>query len=111
MRSLGQSIIGTLAGQPTSIFIDNSLLCYREDVVDTDRIVVPHDDNLKYQILFEAHNTALSGNLVREKTYVCKSTLHVAQALQMGERIRSYMRNVPAGQTLGTFGCATCQFI
>ena len=90
--------------------IDNGLLCCRTDVADTARIVVPHDDNLKYQILFEAHNTALSGNLVREKTYVCKSTLHVAQALQMGERIRSYMRNVPAGRTLSTLDCSTRQF-
>ena len=28
-----------------------------------------HDENLKYRILFEAHNTALSDHLGREKTY------------------------------------------
>uniref|UniRef100_H3GFV1 Integrase zinc-binding domain-containing protein n=1 Tax=Phytophthora ramorum TaxID=164328 RepID=H3GFV1_PHYRM len=36
---------------------------------DTPRIVVPHDEDLKYRILYEAHDTALSGHLGREKTY------------------------------------------
>jgi len=31
--------------------------------------VVPHDEDLKYRILYEAHDTALSGHLGREKTY------------------------------------------
>ena len=53
--------------------IDNSLLCYRTDVADTARIVVPHDEDLKYRILFEAHDTALSGHLGQEKTYACVS--------------------------------------
>ena len=34
--------------------IDTGLLCYRTDVEDTARIVVPHDEDLKYRILFEA---------------------------------------------------------
>ena len=34
----------------------------------------------------------------------------MAQTLQMGGHIRAYMRNVPAGQTLSTFGCANRQF-
>ena len=42
--------------------IDNDLLCYRTDIADTARIVVPHNKNLKYRILFEAHDTALSGH-------------------------------------------------
>ena len=50
-------------------FIDNGLLCYRTDVADTARIVVRHDEDLKHRILFEAHDTALSGHLGREKTY------------------------------------------
>ena len=49
--------------------IDNGLLCYRTDVADTARIVVPHDEDLKYRILFEAHGTALSEQLGRKKTY------------------------------------------
>ena len=49
--------------------IDNGLLCYRTDLADTARIVVPHNEDLKYRILFEAYDTALSEHLVREKTY------------------------------------------
>ena len=48
--------------------IDQGLLCYGTDVEDTPRIVVPHDEELKYRILLEAHDTALSGHLGREKT-------------------------------------------
>ena len=33
------------------------------------RIVVPHDEALKYRILYEANDTAVSGHLGREKTY------------------------------------------
>ena len=49
--------------------IDNGLLCYRKDVADTAHIVVPQNEDQKYRILFEAHDTALSGHLGREKTY------------------------------------------
>ena len=49
--------------------LDNGLLCYSTDAADTPRIVVPHDEELKYRILFEAHDSALSGHLGREKTY------------------------------------------
>ena len=42
--------------------IDNGRLCYRTDVADTARIVVPHNEDLKYRILFEAPDTALSGH-------------------------------------------------
>ena len=34
----------------------------------------------------------------------------MSQTLQMVGRLRAYMRNVPAGKILGTFGCATRQF-
>ena len=39
------------------------------DVTDTARIVVPHDEDLKYRIIFETHDTALDGNLILEKPY------------------------------------------
>ena len=32
--------------------IDSGILCYCTDVTDTARIVVPHDDDLKYRIRF-----------------------------------------------------------
>ena len=49
--------------------IDGGLLCYRTDVEHTSRIVVPHDEDLKSRILFEAHDSPISGHLGREKTY------------------------------------------
>uniref|UniRef100_H3H5J1 Reverse transcriptase domain-containing protein n=1 Tax=Phytophthora ramorum TaxID=164328 RepID=H3H5J1_PHYRM len=49
--------------------LDDDLLYYSTDPEDTPRIVVPHDEDLKYRILYEAHDTALSGHLGREKTY------------------------------------------
>ena len=39
--------------------IDKVLLCYRTEVTDTARTVVPRDEDLKYFILFEAHDTSL----------------------------------------------------
>ena len=39
-------------------------------------IVVPHDEELKYRILYEAHDTALSGHLGREKTYGSVSQIY-----------------------------------
>ena len=47
--------------------IDRGLLCYRTDVTDTPRVVVPHDEDLKYRTLHEVHATALSRQLGREK--------------------------------------------
>ena len=44
-------------------FIDRGLLCYFTDAEDAPRIVVPHDEDLKYRILFEAHDIALGGHL------------------------------------------------
>ena len=31
--------------------------------------MVSHDEDLKYRILFEAHDTAIGGHFGREKTY------------------------------------------
>ena len=49
--------------------IDINLLRYCTDAADNPRIVVPHDEELKYRILYDAHDTVLSGHLGREKTY------------------------------------------
>ena len=49
--------------------IDQGLLCYRTYVKDILRIAVPHDDELKYRVLYEAHDTEVRGHLGREKTY------------------------------------------
>ena len=52
-----------LRASPHRYSIDNGRLCYRTDVADTARVVVPHNEDLKYRILFESHDTALSGHL------------------------------------------------
>ena len=38
--------------------IDSGLLCHRTDIEDNPRIAVPQDEELKYRILYEAHDTA-----------------------------------------------------
>ena len=45
--------------------IDNGLLCYRTDTADYPRIMVLYDEELKYRILYEVHDTAISGHLGR----------------------------------------------
>ncbi|POM69087.1 LOW QUALITY PROTEIN: Pol protein [Phytophthora palmivora] len=47
----------------------DGLLHYRVDPRDPPRVVVPNDDDLKYDILLEAHEAPVSGHLGREKTY------------------------------------------
>jgi hypothetical protein len=45
------------------------LLYYQVSPGGDPRLVVPNDEDLRHRILFEAHDTALSGHLGREKTY------------------------------------------
>jgi hypothetical protein len=49
--------------------VEDGLLYYSTGAEDTPRVVVPHDEDLKYRILYEAHAAALSGHLGSEKTY------------------------------------------
>ena len=49
--------------------IDKGLLYYCTDVANPLHIVVPHDEDLKYHILYEVHDTAICGHFGREKTY------------------------------------------
>ena len=55
--------------------IDNGLLYYGINTVDPPRSVVSHDEELKYRILFTAHDTAMGGHFGVEKTYgmVCQT--------------------------------------
>ncbi|GMF61238.1 unnamed protein product [Phytophthora fragariaefolia] len=48
---------------------DSGLLYYSTGSDDPPRVVVPHDEDLKYRILYEAHDTPVGGHLGREKTY------------------------------------------
>ncbi|GMF46722.1 unnamed protein product [Phytophthora fragariaefolia] len=48
---------------------DGALLYYSTRSDDPPRVVVPHNEDLKYRILCEAHDTPVGGHLGREKTY------------------------------------------
>ncbi|KAE8916052.1 Transposon Tf2-9 polyprotein [Phytophthora fragariae] len=45
------------------------LVYYQVDRGDEPRIVIPNDEDLRHRVLYEAHDTPLSGHLGREKTY------------------------------------------
>ncbi|GMF42910.1 unnamed protein product [Phytophthora fragariaefolia] len=45
------------------------LFYYQVDVDDEPRIGVPNDEDLRHRVLYEAHDTPLSGHLGRAKTY------------------------------------------
>ncbi|POM62906.1 LOW QUALITY PROTEIN: hypothetical protein PHPALM_27886 [Phytophthora palmivora] len=47
----------------------DGLLHYRVDPRDPPRVVVPNDEDLKYDILLEAHDSPMNDHLGREKTY------------------------------------------
>ena len=64
-KNSGINLLGRLRARLHRYSLDNGLLCYSTDAGDTPRIVVPHDEELKYRILFEAHDSALSGHLGR----------------------------------------------
>ena len=84
--------------------IDNGLLCYRTDIEDNPRIAVPHDEELKYRILYEAHDTALSGHLGREKTYSSVSQAYWWPKLY--KWVSTYVRTCETGETPSTYGGA-----
>uniref|UniRef100_H3GS35 Reverse transcriptase n=1 Tax=Phytophthora ramorum TaxID=164328 RepID=H3GS35_PHYRM len=47
----------------------DGLLHYQVEESDEPRIVVTNDENLRHRVLYEAHDTSISGHLGREKTY------------------------------------------
>ena len=49
--------------------LEDGLLYYSTGSDDPPRVAVPHDEDLKYRILYEAHDTPVAGHLGREKTY------------------------------------------
>ena len=55
--------------------LHQGLLLFQVATNDEPRIVIPDDDQLKHDILYEYHDTVLSGHLGREKTYlaVCRN--------------------------------------
>ncbi|GMF24588.1 unnamed protein product [Phytophthora lilii] len=55
--------------------LEDGLLLYRTGPDDQPRVVVPHDEDLKYRIHYEAHDTPYGGHLGCEKTYSSVSSL------------------------------------
>ena len=53
--------------------LENGLLYYRVESDDDWRIVVPHDVKLRQRIMYEYHDSPMSGHLGREKTYLSLS--------------------------------------
>ncbi|KAG2936847.1 hypothetical protein PC115_g4533 [Phytophthora cactorum] len=66
------------------------------DPEDEPRVVVPHDEDLKYRILYEVHDTPVGGHLVREKTYGSVSSMYLWHTLY--KWVGTYVRT-----------CETCQ--
>ncbi|KAG2840375.1 hypothetical protein PC112_g3759 [Phytophthora cactorum] len=59
-----------------ALTLDGGLLYYSTDSEDASRVVIPHDEDLKYRILYEVHDTPVGGHLSREKTYDSMSTMY-----------------------------------
>lgn len=66
------------------------ILYYSLDESDSPRILVPHDTELKNRILFEYHDTPVSGHLGRDKTYLAVSRDYYWP--QMEKWVRKYVR-------------------
>ncbi|KAG3069965.1 hypothetical protein PI124_g21861 [Phytophthora idaei] len=69
--------------------LDGGLLYYSTDPDDAPRVVIPHDEDLKYRTLYEVHDMPVGGHLGREKTY--EHDVLVAEAVQMGWHIRAHV--------------------
>uniref|UniRef100_H3H7S3 Reverse transcriptase domain-containing protein n=1 Tax=Phytophthora ramorum TaxID=164328 RepID=H3H7S3_PHYRM len=74
----------------------DGLLHYRVDPANPPRIVVPNEEDLKYDILQEAHDVPSSGHLGREKTF-----LSVSQVFWWAHMYKWVVTYVKA--------CETCQ--
>ena len=55
--------------------LDHDVLRYRANSADIPRIVIPSNDELKHNLLYEFHNTPVSRHLGRDKTLLALSRL------------------------------------
>ena len=58
-------LLARLSASLHRYFIDQGMLYYCTDEADPPRIVVSHDEDLKYSILFQAHDTFIGGHFGR----------------------------------------------
>ncbi|POM69878.1 Reverse transcriptase [Phytophthora palmivora] len=84
------------------------LLHYRVDPRDPPRVVVPNDEDLKYDILLEAHDAPISGHLSRAKAYQATSQTFWWSACTSGRHTMSRNVNMSEGEAFGPrLGSAT----
>ncbi|GMF46155.1 unnamed protein product [Phytophthora fragariaefolia] len=70
--SVPNKTVGLTARQRSRLHrysVVEGLFYYQVDVDDEPRIVIPNDEDLRHRVLYEAHDTPLSGHQGREKTY------------------------------------------
>ncbi|KAG3142461.1 hypothetical protein PI126_g15036 [Phytophthora idaei] len=80
-RNSDKELSGRLRASLHRYTLDRGLLYYSPDPEDAPRVIVPHDEDLKYRILYEVHDTPVGGHLGREKTYGSVSTIYWWQKL------------------------------
>ncbi|KAG2765247.1 hypothetical protein PC129_g18851 [Phytophthora cactorum] len=85
--------------------LDGGLLYYSTDPEDSPRVVVPHDEDLKYRILYEVHDTPVGGHLGREKTYGSVSTMYkwVGTYVRRWETCQRTKSSPACGSAIGEF--------
>ena len=76
----------------------DQLLYYRVHEDDTPRIVVPNDDIIREKLIYEFHDTPMSGHIGREKTYAALSERYYWR--RMYKHVQRYVRS-----------CAICQTV
>ena len=80
------------------------LLFYRVHARDTPRIVVPTDDALRTKLIYEFHDTPISGHVGREKTYAALSERYYWR--RMYKHVQRYVRHCEICQTIKSSHCS-----
>ncbi|KAG2795700.1 hypothetical protein PC118_g18651 [Phytophthora cactorum] len=75
-KNSDNELSGRLCASLHRYTLDGGMLYYSTDPEDAPRVVVPHDEDLKYRILYEVHDTPVGEHLSREKTYGSVSTMY-----------------------------------
>ncbi|KAG4234491.1 hypothetical protein PC116_g17345 [Phytophthora cactorum] len=95
-KNSDKELSGRLRASLHRYTFDGGLMYYSTDPEDAPRVGVPHDEDLKNRILYEVHDTPVSGHLGREKTYGSVSTMY--WWLKLYKWVGTYVRT-----------CETCQ--
>ncbi|KAG3197539.1 hypothetical protein PC128_g6733 [Phytophthora cactorum] len=85
--------------------LDGGLLHYSTDPEEAPRVVVLHDEDLKYRILYEVHDTPVGGHLDREKTYGSVNTMYkwVGTYVRRWETCQRAKSSPACGSAIGEF--------